>query len=122
MATLGPKSEWLVEAMPGTVPRQLSSEEHLPQFQPHFAQRTKEAPAGLEGRNLVRCLYSKDSTGLQFYTHSGSVSELWNKTGAGSVGVLIVGSLSGEAYPQALSLVAKEIKVGISSWSWASSG
>ena len=45
-----------------------------------------------------------------------------NKTGAGSVGVLMVGSLSGEAYPQALSLVAKEIKVGISSWSWASSG
>lgn len=34
----------------------------------------------------------------------------------------MVGSLSGEAYPQALSLVAKEIKVGISSWSWASSG
>lgn len=65
-ATLGPKSEWLVEAMPGTVPMQLSSEEHLPQFQPHFAQRTKEAPNCLEGRNLVVVCTQKTLLGCSF--------------------------------------------------------
>ena len=121
-ATLGPEREWLVEAMPRTGPRQLSSGEHLPWFRPHFAQRTKEAPDCLEGRNLVLVCTQKTLQGCCFLRPLWECLRTLNKNGAGRVGVLSDGSLSGEAYPRALSLLAKEIKVGITSWSWESSG
>lgn len=113
-ATLGPEREGLVEAMPGTAPGQLSSGEHLPRFWPHFAQRIKEAPECLEGRNLVLTCTQKTLLGCCFLCPLWEGLRTLNKNGAGRVGLLSDGSLSREAYPWALSLLAKEIKVRIS--------